>query len=163
MLPDPDPDPDPDRVPNRARPLGQVLRRQRQALGISATAAAEAARVSRVTWHRLESGEPTVAFGSWLAAAAVLGLEVSLLPVSGTPRDRVADDSLPLRIRLGDYPQLRGLAWQVGDGAQVLSPREALGIYERNWRHLQPELLEARERALIDALRQVFGAEELRV
>lgn len=69
----------------------------------------------------------------------------------------------PAPTRLDDYPQLRGLAWQVADGAQTVSPREALGLYERNWRHLQVEKLEPHERALIEALRHVFGADELRV
>ncbi|MBN8726456.1 MAG: helix-turn-helix domain-containing protein [Xanthomonadales bacterium] len=154
---------DSDRLGKRARELGQVLRQRRRELGVSATAAAEAAGLSRVTWHRMEKGEATVAFGSWLAAADVLGLQADLqLPLAGASPD-AAGDSLPLRIRLGDFPQLRRLAWQVADEAQILSPREALGVYERNWRHLQPERLGARERKLIEALREVFGAEELRV
>lgn len=158
-----------DRLPvvsELAGQLGQALRQRRKVLGISATAAAQAARVSRVTWHRLEKGELTVALGSLLGAANVLGMVVQLQSVDAAavgPADGSSDAGLPLRIRLGDYPQLQSLAWQVGNGEQVLSPREALGMYERNWRHLQPELLESRERALIDALRQVFEVEELRV
>lgn len=161
--------PDGERLPvvsALAGQLGQALRQRRKTLGISATAAAEAARVSRVTWHRLEKGEPTVALGSLVGAANVLGLDVRLQPSGAVAVEPVIAETaaaLPLHIRLDDYPQLRSLAWQVGDGAQVLSPREALGMYERNWRHLQPELLEPRERALIDALREVFGAEGLRV
>lgn len=148
-----------------AATLGLELRARRKALGISMAAAADAARVSRVTWHRLEKGEATVALGSLLAAARVLGMNLCLQvtdavsPAAEYPLDGV----LPLYIRLDDYPQLRHLAWQVGDATQVVSPREAIGLYERNWRHLQPELLEPKERALIDALRQVFGVEELRV
>jgi transcriptional regulator with XRE-family HTH domain len=145
--------------------LGAALRTRRKALGISATAAAEAAQVSRVTWHRLEKGEPSVAFGSLLAAARVLGMVVRL-HAGDAAQDAAGgrdDDRLPLRIRLDDYPQLRGLAWQVADGAQVLTPREALGLYERNWRHVQPDRLEPAELALIEALREVFGSGELRV
>lgn len=142
-----------------ARQLGQALRQHRQSLGVTATAAAASARMSRVTWCRLEKGEATVALGALLGAAQVLGLELCLQPV-GQAAARApghdAQDSLPLRIRLADYPQLRRLAWQL-DGAQVLSPREVLGIYERNLRHLQPELVEPHERALIEALGQVFG------
>jgi hypothetical protein len=148
-----------------ARDLGQALRMQRQELGVTATAAAASARMSRVTWHRLEKGEPTVALGAWLGAAEVLGLEFRLQPRGGAGGRPAGDDAqagLPLRIRLSDYPQLRRLAWQL-DGGQALSPREALGIYERNLRHLQPELIEPHERALIDALGQVFGVEGLRV
>ncbi|TDK18850.1 XRE family transcriptional regulator [Luteimonas aestuarii] len=148
-----------------ARRLGQALRTCRKARGVSATAAAEAAGVSRITWHRLEAGEPGVAWGSLLAAAQVLGLVVDLLPAQAEATDvaAAAGDGLPLRIRLQDYPQLRQLAWQVADDATELSPREALGVYERNWRHVQPAALDARERNLIAALRDVFGSEVLRV
>lgn len=145
--------------------LGRALRARRKALGISMAAAAEAAQISRVTWHRLEKGEPTVALGSWLAAARVLDMDLRL-QATDTAASAAAcplDAGLPLRIRLDDYPQLRRLAWQVGDSAEAVLPREALGLYQRNWRHLQPELLEPRERSLIDALRQVYDADDLRV
>lgn len=140
--------------------LGQALRGHRRGLGISMAAAADAAGMSRVTWHRLEKGEPTVAFGLWLAALAVLGLRVDLAlatdpePLAGDAP--APDEVLPLQIRPADYPQLRQLAWQV-HGLGALTPAEALGIYERNWRHLDQTALQAHERRLIDALRQVFG------
>ncbi len=146
--------------------LGRALRIARQALGISVTAAAESARISRVTWHRLEKGEPTVALGLLLAAARVLDMDVRLQPfqaITEGREDAPPDQWLPLQIRLEDYPQLRQLAWQVGDGRQTLTPREALGLYERNWRHVQPALLEPREQALLDGLREVFGGQQLRV
>lgn len=148
-----------------AATLGLALRARRKTLGISMAAAADAACISRVTWHRLEKGEATVALGSLLAAARVLGVDLRLQSADTAPpaAEYSLDDALPLHIRLDDYPQLRRLAWQVGDATQRVSPHEALGLYERNWRHLQPELLEQKERALIDALRQVFGVEELRV
>lgn len=148
-----------------ARKLGAALRARRKELAITATAAAEAAQMSRVTWHRLEKGEGTVALGSLLAAARVLGMALRLEIAGEQPvaADVPLDAWLPLRIRLDDYPQLRALAWQVGDGTERLSPREALGLYERNWRHVRPEALEPKERALIDGLRRAFGAESLRV
>jgi transcriptional regulator with XRE-family HTH domain len=137
------------------------LRARRKSLGLSAVAAAEAAGISRVTWHRLEKGEASVAAGSLLAAAAALGLRVELLAPAVTPEPPTATDSLadhlPLRIRLRDFPQLRGLAWQVADDAQELTPREALDLYERNWRHVQADAIEPREHALIRALQQVYG------
>lgn len=145
--------------------LGDALRARRKALGISATAAAEAAGISRVTWHRLEKGEPTVALGSLLEAARVLNLDLKLHTVAEKPitEEIPYTDFLPLRIRLSDYPQLRNLAWQVSDAAEQLTPREALGLYERNWRHTELDHLEPRERTLIKALRDTFGAESLRV
>lgn len=162
------PHPPPDKrpfEPDAAITLGRMLRERRKALGVSATAAAEAAQVSRVTWHRLEKGETTVALGSLLAAAHVLKMELRLQAPGEEAAESVGplDAALPLRIGLADYPQLRRLAWQVGDEAQALSPLEALGLYERNWRHLQPELLEPGEQALIQALRQVYGEDRLRV
>ena len=146
--------------------LGLALRAARQALGVTVTAAAQAARVSRVTWHRLEKGEPTVALGALVAAARVLDIELALVPSGPTglsTQPLSPGDYLPLQIPLADYPQLRKLAWQVGDHQQVLAPREALGLYERNWRHMQHAELEPSELALLDALRLVFGAEYLNV
>ncbi|WP_370308067.1 helix-turn-helix domain-containing protein [Sinimarinibacterium flocculans] len=149
-----------------AAQLGRALRARRKALGISAAAAAEAAQVSRVTWHRLEKGAETVAWGSALAAARVLGLVLRFDEAAAgedlSPQPKPSA-WLPLRIRLDDFPQLRRLAWQVRDGAQSVSPREALGLYERNWRHMQPDLLAPEERALIEALRETFGVDGLRV
>ena len=45
--------------------LGEQIRGQRTALRLSATVTAEAAGVSRVTLHRIEKGEPSVALGAW--------------------------------------------------------------------------------------------------
>ena len=63
--------------------LGLALRAARQGLGITVTAAAQAAQVSRVTWHRLEKGEPTVALGALVAAARVLDMALALVPEGG--------------------------------------------------------------------------------
>jgi hypothetical protein len=42
-------------------------------------------------------------------------------------------------------------------GTDELTPVEALSIYERNWRHVEEQTLEPRERDLIDALRIGLG------
>ena len=145
----------------RLRQLGEQVRRQRKALRISATAAAEAAGMSRVTWHRIEKGEPSVTMGAYLNAMTALGLELRLLdksaPTSPTGPD-APELSLPVSIRLSQYPQLRQLAWQV-HGVDELTPREALDIYERNWRHLDVAALDPRERDLLKALQQVLTGE----
>lgn len=142
-------------------PLGETLRLRRKALGISMTAAAEAAHISRVTWHRLEKGETTVALGSLLAAAQVLGLDLRLeiSAACALPSTPAMEDWLPLRITLREFPELRRLAWQVRDGAVALSPREAFNLYQRNWRHLDADSLQAGEKALIHALRETFGGD----
>ncbi|MBN8491255.1 MAG: helix-turn-helix domain-containing protein [Burkholderiales bacterium] len=141
-------------------PLGEALRARRKGLGISMTAAAEAARISRVTWHRLEKGETTVALGSLLAAAEALGLHLRLEdPAANTSAPDLPAGFLPLHIALQEFPQLERLAWQVQDGTHALSPREAFGLYQRNWRHLDVGALDSGERALIHALRDTFGGD----
>lgn len=139
--------------------LGQRIRAHRKALRISATAAAEAAGMSRVTWHRIENGEPSVTMGAYLNAMAVMGLEFGIVPPAektGGPTDEGRKGWIPARIRIADYPQLEQLAWQV-HGTGELTPAEALSIYRRNWRHVDEKALEPRERDLIDALRIALG------
>jgi transcriptional regulator with XRE-family HTH domain len=134
--------------------LGRRIRARRKAQRVSATAAAEAAGMSRVTLHRIEAGEPSVTMGAYLNAMAALGLEFGILePLpAGGGHDDDREGWIPARIRLADYPQLKQLAWQVR-GTEALTPSEALGIYERNWRHLDLQAMDARERNLVEALR----------
>jgi transcriptional regulator with XRE-family HTH domain len=139
--------------------LGEQIRVRRKALGVNATVAAEAAGMSRVTLHRIEKGEPAVTIGAYLNAIVALGLDFGIL-APDQPADAVGDHAkpgwIPVRIRLQDYPQLKRLAWQI-HGTDALTPVEALGIYERNRRHLDLDALEPRERELIDALCRAFG------
>lgn len=139
--------------------LGMRLRERRKQLGISATVAAEAAGMSRVTWHRIEQGNPSVTMGAWMSAAAVLGMELeSQVQQAATAPMPGADDHIPLHIVLADYPQLQGLAWHVrGTDAFTLTPREALDIYERNARHLDLATMTTGEQRLLANLRQVLG------
>ncbi len=58
--------------------LGQQIRTYRKALRINATAAAEAAGMSRVTWHRIERGEPSVTMGAYVNALNALGLDLGV-------------------------------------------------------------------------------------
>jgi len=114
--------------------------------------------MSRVTLHRIERGEPSVAMGAWVAAAGALGL--TLDPVD--PRAPAEAPQLPAHIRLADYPQLQQLAWQL-HGVEDLSAQEALQLYERNWRHVDSKSLSAEERALIQALSHTLGGGRLLV
>ncbi len=143
--------------------LGAQLRARRKALKVSSTAAAEAAGMSRVTLHRIEKGEASVAAGAWANAMAVLGLSLVALDAEDTTAMREggvpeADLSqwIPVRVRLADYPQLQALAWQV-HGTDTLTPVEALGIYERNARHLDTAAMTPAEQALLQALRAGLG------
>ncbi len=148
-------------VTSRAVDIGKQIRTHRKALGVSATTAAEAAGMSRVTWYRIEKGATSVTLGAFLSALTVLGLDLKIIQSSAHDRDSDNPNSaasIPVRVALTDYPQLKQLAWQV-HGVNTLSPREALTIYERNWRHLDLEKMEPNERNLVTALRQFFTGE----
>lgn len=137
--------------------LGAAIRTRRKALGVSAVVAAEAAGMSRVTLYRIEKGEASVTIGAYANAMSVLGLKLLI----GTERDSAADETaggvrIPSRVVLADYPQLRQLAWHI-PGADEVSAREAWGIYERNWRHLDLDSLEPHERELLDALKSAMN------
>jgi transcriptional regulator with XRE-family HTH domain len=139
--------------------LGTQIRARRKALKVSATALAEAAGMSRVSVHRIEQGEPSVTMGAYLNVLAALGMFFSATEEAASPADKDANDRpgwLPARVRLADYPQLKQLAWQA-QGVDELTPREALGIYERNARHLDEAALLPQERHLIAALRVALG------
>lgn len=139
------------------RALGEQLRLRRKTLRLNAVTVAEAAGMSRVTLHRVERGEPAVTMGSYKNVVHALGLELGLLAIdTSRPAERETRGWLPVRIRLDEYPQLRRLAWQVG-GVNEMTPSEALGVYERNWRHLDQDAIDPKEQDLIDALRVAFG------
>lgn len=151
---------------DRVGELASRIKIRRKALGVSATAAAEAAGMSRVTWHRIEQGQTSVTIGAWFNALAVLGLQFGIGESSPGPAKGRGDPDaefeayVPVRIRLGDYPQLEALAWQVS-GSEEVTPQEALDIYSRNRRHMDASAIVPRERALMDALQRVFGDREL--
>ena len=72
------------------------------------------------------------------------------------PDVRVDSLPAPAAVRIADYPVLRELAWSTEPDTE-LSPAEAFGIYERQWRHIDPRALGASERALIDRLTATVG------
>ncbi len=143
----------PTKTAHHLNALGARIRAQRKKLDINATVAAEAAGMSRVTWHRIEKGKPAVTMGAWMNAVTVVGLTLDI------PEAEIAGAGeqawVPARIRLADYPQLKKLAWHVHD-VEMLSAREALDIYERNQRHLDMDAITTEEARLIDALSKAF-------
>ena len=139
--------------------LGGEIRARRKSLGVNATSTAESAGISRVTLHRIEKGEPSVAIGAYLNVLAALGLP---LPETSVFKAVNAEDTIPTRIKIDDYPQLRHLAWQI-HGTDTLTPIEARDIYERNWRHLETAKLQDQERHLINALQTGLGGDFPRV
>ncbi len=142
--------------------LGEQLRAERKRLGVSATTAAEAAGMSRVTLHRIERGEPSVTMGAYANAAAALGWALGVAAPPSAPPGRGKQASVPQRIRLADYPQLERLAWQY-QGATEVTPAEALNLYERNWRHIEQGALAPQEHALIHSLVAGLGGSRLLV
>ena len=141
--------------------LGHDIRTARLRRGIAVADLAVRAGTSPSSIGRLEKGDRQVAWGSLLAAAEVLGMELHLgigkAATGGEASAILLDETLPLHIRLKDYPGLRLLAWQVGEAVDTLSPREAFGLYTRNARHLQEDELLPGEQSLLRALRHVFG------
>lgn len=150
-----------DVLATRLRALGERIRAHRERQKVSATAAAEAAGMSRVTLHRIERGEPSVTMGAYLSAIDAIGLRLELRDPQARPA--AADiASLPERVRLAEFPQLKGLAWQLHD-VDELSPADALNLYERNWRHIDRSRMEPAERALLQVLVDRLGGGRLLV
>lgn len=119
--------------------------------------------MSRVTLHRIERGEPSVTMGAYLSAAAAVGLQLELSDPRAPKAPAAAHTtSLPIRVPLDDYPQLKRLAWQ-RHGVDEISPGDALNLYERNWRHIDQASLEPAERALVKALVDQLGGGRLLV
>ena len=143
--------------------LGATLRARRKELGVSMTTTAEAAGLSRVTLHRIENGNPAVTMGAYLNAAAALGLQ---LVVAAPGRTADGPSDVPRNtlgtIRVGDFPQLRQIAWQLSDDAE-LTEDEALHLYERNWRHIDQSGMDAREREFVQHLADTLSHRRLLV
>ncbi len=137
--------------------IGQLIRQHRKSFKITANAAAETAGISRVTLHRIESGEPTVSMGAYLNVISALDLSLHLSAKTDIENTANADSvgKLPVRLSLSDYPQLKELAWHV-QGVDELSLAEAHSIYERNKRFLDSANLSDSEQALIELLGVAF-------
>ena len=118
--------------------------------------------MARVTFHRIERGEPSVAMGAYVSAISTLGLQLALFDPRIRKRSHDQSLKLPQKIRLSDYRQLKRLAWQL-KGTQEITAEEALDLYERNWRHVHLKKMEPNERAFLEALLIAFGKERLLV
>lgn len=77
-------------------------------------------------------------------------------PLAPQRARRTLKKRIPMRIRIADYPQLRLIAWNRRNDA-TLDDTEALALYERNWRHVEANALEPKERKLIDRLVKTVG------
>jgi transcriptional regulator with XRE-family HTH domain len=147
--------------------LGERLRLARKRRGTSAEQIAAEAGITRVTLRRVEVGEPAVMMGTYVKVMAALGLAQDLVLVArdDTYGRRLQDEQLlrprktprtPAKVRIADYPMLREIAWST-DPSASLTPAEAFAIYERNWRHLDRDAMEPKERSLVDRLTATVG------
>jgi transcriptional regulator with XRE-family HTH domain len=147
--------------------LGAKIATHRKALGVRAQSAARSAGISRVTLHRIEKGEASVSLGAYLQVCQALGLHLGILTANGeqTPHHQQPTNSVVadgFHIRIGDYPQLTALAWQL-DVNTLLSDEEARSIYERNKRFLDVKHILGQERVLMQRLISEKGMENLLV
>ena len=67
-----------------------------------------------------------------------------------------------ITIALANYPQLRLIAWNRRDD-YMIDEREAFALYEANWRFIEPDSLDERERELLRYLVQTVGGGVLNV
>ena len=67
--------------------------------------------------------------------------------------DRFLDEMV---IDIEAWPALKELAWNRAD--RFIAAQDALALYERNWRFVDPEVLEDPEKALIERLKDRHGA-----
>jgi hypothetical protein len=101
--------------------------------------------------------------GAYFTVLDALGLQIQAKSKVGSDSESPeasATSIIPPAIKLADYPQLKQLAWHI-HGLDALTPIEAFGIYDRNWRHLDQTILADHEKALIDALKRADAAGEL--
>lgn len=67
-----------------------------------------------------------------------------------------------MRVLIRDYPQLRDLCWN-RPAAAVIDGRDALALYERNWRFVDRDALIPAERRLLRVLVDRYGSGVLNV
>lgn len=65
--------------------VAAVVRTARLARNMTQEAAAERAKMSAYTWMKIERGDVSVSFGSWLSALECLGLLDSLTVATAAP------------------------------------------------------------------------------
>lgn len=160
-------------MPAKAAPLADDLqqlwaqvsdrvRAARLRRNMTAEQVAREAGITRVTLNRLEQGDPSVTVATFLKVLDSLRLSQDLADVAEdarrrTPGERLPPRRLPTRIRVDAYPQLRQIAWHLSESGATLTPKEALELYERNWRHIDQDRVMPKERALIKKLVDSVG------
>jgi transcriptional regulator with XRE-family HTH domain len=130
--------------------LGQCLRQARQLAGLTLEELAARTGMSLRFLSELERGKDGASLGRVMQVAAALGVE--LQPLAG---------AIPL-IEIDRYPELKLLGWQ-RTGQRFIDERDALALYEANWRFVDAAHLIPREAALIRQLADRHGRGVLNV
>ncbi len=147
--------------------FGARLRLARQRRRLPGQKIADLAGITRVTLGRAERGDAAVTMGTYIKvlAAMDLGADVTLLARDDKTGQLIQDarlparrvgPSIPRRIRLAKYPQLKSIAWNLAGDAEI-GPSAAFELYERNWRHVDTAAMEPAERALLAKLTATIG------
>lgn len=118
------------------RELGALLRAERKRLDRTQVDVARQAGISRQKLIQVEQGKPGVAMAAYAAVMDALGLAPAVQPA---------------QVRIADYRQLERLTWN-RPGAETISERDALALYERHWDDVDAERMDAHERALLQRL-----------
>ena len=140
-----------------AENIGIAIKQERKRLNVTAEALSGASGISRVTLHRIETGEGASSLNSYLAVVDALNLELTLAEkVKEGSRQLNPDDFIPVIIRLKDYPELKKLSWHI-TGRDYLKPFEAHAIYERNSRHFDENEMAESEKLLMANLNRAFS------
>jgi len=137
-------------MPLNPKKLGQFLRQSRQQAGLTLEELAARTGMSLRFLSELERGKDGASLGRVMQVAAALGVE--LQPLAG---------AIPL-IEIDRYPELKLLGWQRA-GQRFIDERDALALYEANWRFVDAAHLIPREAALIRQLAVRHGRGVLNV
>lgn len=142
--------------------VSERVREARLRRNMTAEQVAREAGITRVTLNRLERGDPSITVATFLKVLDSLRLAQDLADVAADSEKRTAGEQLrqrrlPSRIRIDAYPQLREIAWHLSDPQATVTPKEALELYERNWRHVDQAQVLPKERALIQRLVETLG------
>jgi len=125
----------------RGRPRTSPLTRAEQ---LRAAKRAQRQRSRRAGLTEIQLRLPTDEAARLRAAANAPHFEKAL--------DRFLQDVV---VDINRWPKLRELAWNRAD--RWIPAEEALALYERNWRFVQPEELATDEAALVERLKTQFG------
>ena len=116
--------------------LGEALRAARRGVGLTQAELAQQAQIGRQKLIQVEQGKPGVAIATYAAVAETLGLQLALKPAE---------------VLIADYPELQQLAWN-RQGEPMITERDALALYERNWRLVDAQAMPPHEKAFLQRL-----------